>query len=1423
VSARTVTVTGIGDFRQLQAELERTGVISAQSTKSIQEGAATAGEAAAKQAEAMGASADEQEAAAGRAAAATITPPPGGAAAAAAAVAEASGASADEIVAASARAVEAQKALQSASIDTAAVADASGARIGTAFDEGTSKAGSALTKLGETGASWGIPFSGSLTKMGKQFDEADSKAEKFGSALASAGKLAVSAGLVGFGAAAIEGVKGAAALEKQMTLLRTQAGASTGQVKQLTGAILNMHVGTQPQVLAEGMYHVVSALNATTPAAERSSVEMKVLETAAKGAQVGNANLVDVTNALDAAVVSGLPGLGSYSHAMGALNSIVGAGDMTMQNLADALGTGLLGPMRNFGVSLQDIGGALAVFGDNNMRGAQAATKLSSAIRIMAAPSKTAAGYLAEVGISATELGEDIRSKGLVYALEDLKKHLVDSGETASQQMRTISNAFGGKQSTGMQVLLAQLDRLKDKVKEVSAGGDKFGMAWAERTHNLSYELDELKEAVTSDADKLGLFLIPKLQEAGKVTGEVIQWFEKNRAAAEALGLVVGGVLSAAVGAFAAQKAVAFWGGLQKMWSGMQTLASGVTGAVSTIVGRFAAQDEAVTATAGTTSIETKAIAGSYGAMSDAAAVAASDVEAANTAIVESADATADGVKVAEGSTGIGAVLVALGFAAVELEQHWGTVMKTMEEAAQEAANGIIKALNAAISVIETLSLGLLKISNINELSGAGEGGKGRKPGEGGKLAVSGTVMSKYGFIAERASAKYGIPSNVLLADIEQESGGVPVHSTGSTPGVGNLTQFLPGTAKEYGVKFGTSKADIESQIMGQAAYLKALGGQKNIKAALEGYNSGTPGDRVSEGYANSVLAKAGVAGNEAVAREVPKLGKEAQIEEEKRRAEAERAKLEKEVQADIHGGKGTPEPLTAAQEKAKEKAEEKAEKAKSKAEELAERAAREAKEHTEKITSKGESLLKKYEQDIQNGLRVSTMENALGISTTGRFRTIPGAARMAAQTGRLGGLEGELGKSAAASVSGREEQTLIKELKATHNAGLEKLARELTAAHREMLATLAAEMVATEQLKLGESLKIQATEEKDRTTQLEHTATDQLNIVKAEQAQQTDAMKAAASAIGDATQSMSDSFTALSQSIEDQTKVMADSSNAVVTGIKDQTNIEVAVLGERGLYGLNLIAQKEEVQLDQMKATYDQQIQQAKIAEDQLAATWQGTIAQDQQIVDEDKTQADVQEAKAQAHADAMQLLGAQQIAAAQAEVDAVQLAQDAKIGNAELKVLAAANASKEKQTLAASGLSFAEHEAEHQEAAANNHLKAVEAGANTMSEEAARAMENVTNTWNEAIKSAEQAMAQAKGESAVALAKASQALQAIEDKAAQEEAGLEKEISVTKERATTQYAGSGLNVNFYGMNPEDAAANASALGWELRSLLPV
>jgi hypothetical protein len=821
MAGRVVTVTALGDFKDLVASMERAGLAGEEMSEKIAKSASAAGKAAAEQARIVGASADEQEGAAARAAAAFVTSSAEmsraqrAAGDAAAEAARRIGLGLDEQKAAFARAVGVQEEFEVSSRRVADVSEETGAKLGLAFEAGTARAGSALSRLGKAGASWGIPFAGSIERIGTEFDNATTKSGKLMAVLEGAGKLTVGAGIAGFAAAAYEGVKGASELQSSMERLHTQAGASQGAVKGLTGQVLDMagKVGVAPDQLSQGLYHVVSSLNATLPAATRTATEMNVLKIAAEGARVGNANLVDVTNALDAAVVSGIHGVKNYGSAMGALNATVGAGDMTMQDLADAFGTGVVVQAANAGVSITQLGGALATLGDNNIRGAKAGTLMASALRIMKAPSEAATTALNSINLSSTSLASALRSGGVVGALTLLKQHLADSGAavngTAAEMDRAgliMTRAFGGRQSAGLQDLMGQLDRLKAKTADAGDGASKFGADWQATQQTLKQEMAQLGATVSALADKFGLYLIPKLEATGQAVASVVSWFEKHDSAAKAMAAIIEGVLSAAVATFALNKAAAFVGAVKNMGGALvgfaKTVASGVVGIATKLglIGSSAETAEGEFATAQT-------------GMVTSAEGAETGIVAANEGIVGSADATAAGVDTAFASTGIGAVLVALSIAAVELGTHWSTVMSGMKDAvnvmvtaAEKALNGLIGIMNDAIGAFD---------KTIGHLTG--------DIGRIGAVSTSGAFKSKAGYDVKygkygaydaapsdpggRNSGQYA-PHGVLPAT-RAPAIAAPSMTSGSTVSTGDAAQFSAALLQRLHIKW--SQADMSA------------------------------------------------------------------------------------------------------------------------------------------------------------------------------------------------------------------------------------------------------------------------------------------------------------------------------------------------------------------------------------------------------------------------------------------------------------------------------------------------------------------------------------------------------------------------------------------------------------------------------------
>lgn len=118
---------------------------------------------------------------------------------------------------------------------------------------------------------------------------------------------------------------------------------------------------------------------------------------------------------------------------------------------------------------------------------------------------------------------------------------------------------------------------------------------------------------------------------------------------------------------------------------------------------------------------------------------------------------------------------------------------------------------------------------------------------------MSGPMSSvqRWSGLAQKYGPQYGVPANVLLGLIQVESGG----RTGLTSPAGaqGLTQFMPGTAKQYGVRIG----DPASEVRGAARYLHDLGYSKDPIHALGSYNGGPGNPQPS--YAHSVLGAAGL------------------------------------------------------------------------------------------------------------------------------------------------------------------------------------------------------------------------------------------------------------------------------------------------------------------------------------------------------------------------------------------------------------------------------------------------------------------------------------------------------------------------------------------------------------------------------------
>jgi TP901 family phage tail tape measure protein len=311
-------------------------------------------------------------------------------------------------------------------------------------------------------------FAASSKRAGSMSNSAAASSERQAGAAALVSKAMKGTGLI-LVAAMVEGVKMAMKFGKQMEMIHTQAGASQQEVEHLKGAVLGL-AGAVPQgptTLAEGLYHLESI-------GLRGAAAMNALKVAAQGAAVGNTDLESTASALGAAWIVNIKGAGNLYKTMGVLNATVGAGNMRMNELVGALGTGILPVAKLAGLSIQDIGAAIATLSDSGFTASSAAAQLGTALHYLYAPTTKAKKALEGIGLTQSELIKQMSGpNGLHGALELLKTHLSGVGNHA-EQMEKIGEIFPGGRGKVILTLITELERLQMKREAIIKTGGQF-------------------------------------------------------------------------------------------------------------------------------------------------------------------------------------------------------------------------------------------------------------------------------------------------------------------------------------------------------------------------------------------------------------------------------------------------------------------------------------------------------------------------------------------------------------------------------------------------------------------------------------------------------------------------------------------------------------------------------------------------------------------------------------------------------------------------------------------------------------------------------------------------------------------------------------------------------------------------------------
>jgi TP901 family phage tail tape measure protein len=396
------------------------------------------------------------------------------------------------------------------------------------------------------------------------------------------GQVAFGAIIGSMGAVVGESVHMAADFQEKMTLLVTGAGESKDQVKGVADGILNMapKVQTSTSQLADGMYMIESA-------GFHGAQGLSVLQSAAEGAKTGNADLGTTADALTTVMKDYHIPTAQAADVTSQLVATVASGKTHMQDLAGSMAS-ILPFSSGLGVSLKDTLGAMATMTGNGIQADQAATYLKFSMMALANETPKGATALKDVGLSSITVANDLKSKGLSGTLAVITDAIGKKFPAGSAQYNAaMSDIVGGTRGMAAALSLTggNAKTYTDNIKKIggtTAEADGSVKGFSETSQDLNNKLAGIGATFEALGIRLGTALIPMLTDATTNFMNMFNYLSTHQSVLIALAVVVGGVLSVAMGAFFLKMAT---GMVSTIASYGKMVGSLVKGAVTVVAG----------------------------------------------------------------------------------------------------------------------------------------------------------------------------------------------------------------------------------------------------------------------------------------------------------------------------------------------------------------------------------------------------------------------------------------------------------------------------------------------------------------------------------------------------------------------------------------------------------------------------------------------------------------------------------------------------------------------------------------------------------------------------------------------------------------------------------------------------------------------
>jgi len=506
--------------------------------------------------------------------------------------------------------------------------------IGKKMEAGAGRTGSAFEKMGQKLEDWGVPFGSSLSKVGSNLQDVEGKGKQFGAAFSEIGKgltLGVGAAALGVG---VEAFRLGTKWQTAMASMATHAGIGIGAADKIGAAFLS--TAGQSEFTATEMANayapVAGEFTNLTGHALNAKQALTVMSAASDLATASGESLTTTTKALADVM---LPFHMNVNQSKDAANTLwntqrlLGVSTSDLTNVYQRLTPFVAGSGMTFG----QLSGMMVELTHSLGGGRQAARVAGRAIQSLIDPSSSANKALDQMGISL--FNAQGKFVGMPKAIGELKSALAtlpgaSAGVAAEQKVLALTQQAATLKSMAQtaavkaqeKAISAQLPALKlqagaltqssvmqklfganaNAMLAIIAGGpaefnkytaavQKHGQvesAAATQSKTWHVQTKILKSTLEDLGTSLGTKIVPIVEKVASDTAKVVGWFEKHKAVAKTLAVIIGGVLVSAMSAFAIESGVKAFNSVKKLGEGVGKLGTllmekivGTSGAVT--------------------------------------------------------------------------------------------------------------------------------------------------------------------------------------------------------------------------------------------------------------------------------------------------------------------------------------------------------------------------------------------------------------------------------------------------------------------------------------------------------------------------------------------------------------------------------------------------------------------------------------------------------------------------------------------------------------------------------------------------------------------------------------------------------------------------------------------------------------------------